>query len=75
MTPICKDLHWLPIQERINYKIIVTVYKCIDTLAPNYLSYILTTKKQGNRLRQLNTHSCAKVVGNPRTLEQIATEH
>ena len=24
-TPIHKDLHWLPIQERINYKIIVTV--------------------------------------------------
>ena len=25
ITPIRKDLHWLPIQERINYKIIVTV--------------------------------------------------
>ena len=36
ITPIRKDLHWLPIQERINYKIIVTVYKCIHRLAPNY---------------------------------------
>ena len=67
ITPIRKDLHWLPIQERINYKIIVTVYKCIHRLAPNYLSSILTTRD--NRLRQkqvcheLNTHSCAKVVG------------
>ena len=66
---IRKDLHWLPIQERINYKIIVTVYKCIHRLAPNYLSSILTTKTRDNRLRQkqvcheLNTHSCAKVVG------------
>ena len=59
---------WL-IQERINYKIIVTVYKCIHRLAPNYLSSILTTRTRDNRLRQkqvcheLNTHSCAKVVG------------
>ena len=44
ITPIRKDLHWLPIQERINYKIIVTVYKCIHRLAPNYLSSILTTR-------------------------------
>ena len=69
ITPIRKDLHWLPIQERINYKIIVTVYKCIHRLAPNYLSSILTTRTRDNRLRQkqvcheLNTHSCAKVVG------------
>ena len=69
ITPIRKDLHWLPIQERINYKIIVTVYKCIHRLAPNYLPSILTTRTRDNRLRQkqvcheLNTHSCAKVVG------------
>ena len=52
ITPIRKDLHWLPIQERINYKIIVTVYKCIHRLAPNYLSSILTTRTRDNRLRQ-----------------------
>ena len=69
ITPIRKDLHWLPIQERINYKIIVTVYKCIHRLAPNYLSSILTTRTRDNQLRQkqvcheLNTYSCAKVVG------------
>ena len=69
IAPIRKDLHWLPIQERINYKIIVTVYKCIHRLAPNYLSSILTTITRDNRLRlkqvcrELNTHSCAKVVG------------
>ena len=69
ITPIPKDLHWLPIRGRINYKIIVTVYKCIHRLAPKYLSSILTTRKRDNRLRQkhvcheLNTHSRAKLVG------------
>ena len=69
ITPIHKDLHWLSIQERIHYKIIMTVYKCIYRLATNYLSSILTTRTWVNRLRQkqvcheLNTHFCAKVVG------------
>ena len=69
ITPIRKDLHWLPIQERINYKINVTVYKCIHRLAPDYPSSILTTRTRDKRLRQkqvcheLNTHSCAKLVG------------
>ena len=85
ITPIRKDLHWLPIQKRINYKIIVTLYKCVHRLAPNYLSSILTTRTRDNRLRQkqvcheLSTHSCAKVVGKQafgtRAPEQNATEH
>ena len=40
LPSIRKDLHWLPIQERINSKIIMTVW--IHRLAPNYLLYILT---------------------------------
>ena len=52
ITPIHQDLDWLPIQERINYKIIVTVYKCIHRPAPTYLSSILTTRTRDNRLRQ-----------------------
>ena len=46
ITPIHKDLHW-PIHEK--KKIIVTVYKCIHRLAPNYLSSILTTRARDNR--------------------------
>ena len=69
IKPIRKDLHWLPIQERRNYEIIMTVYTCIHRISPNYLSSILTTRTRDNRLREkqvcheLNTHSCAKVVG------------
>ena len=31
------ELHWLPIRERINYKIIMWVFKCQHNLAPQYL--------------------------------------
>jgi len=38
ITPVLKDLHWLRIQERIQYKLCVIVFKCQHSLAPPYLS-------------------------------------
>ena len=38
ITPILMDLHWLRIQERIQYKLCVLVFKCKHSLAPAYLS-------------------------------------
>ena len=37
-------LHWLPIKERIDFKILCLIYKCINTLAPDYLSSLLKIK-------------------------------
>ena len=33
-----KTLHWLPIKQRIVFKIVVLVYKCLCGLAPKYVS-------------------------------------
>ena len=33
-----KDLHWLPISYRIQYKILLLVYKCLNGMGPDYLS-------------------------------------
>ena len=41
ITPVLIDLHWLPIQQRIKYKILVIVYKILHGLAPCYLSDII----------------------------------
>ena len=38
ITPILVDLHWLCIQERIQYKFCFLVFKCKHSLAPAYLS-------------------------------------
>ena len=35
------ELHWLPIKQRIDFKIIVLVYKCLHQSAPNYLAELL----------------------------------
>ena len=32
------SLHWLPVQQRIDYKLCVRVYKCLHQAAPIYLS-------------------------------------
>lgn len=37
ITHHLKDLHWLKITERIEFKVIVIIFKCRHNLAPNYL--------------------------------------
>jgi len=38
MTPVLRELHWLPVRQRIRFKTAVMVYKCIHDLAPLYLA-------------------------------------
>ena len=43
ITPALRDeLHWLPIQQRIQYKIALLVFKCLHGLSPVYLSAAYT---------------------------------
>ena len=37
MTPVLRDLHWLPVRQRITFKKAVLVYKCLHGMAPQYL--------------------------------------
>ena len=38
ITPVLKELHWLPVDRRIEYKILLYAYKALNGLAPEYLS-------------------------------------
>ena len=38
ITPMMRDLHWLPIQFRIKIKVLCLVYKALHGLVPAYLS-------------------------------------
>ena len=51
ITPLLKDLHWLPVSQRINYKMSVFVYKCINDIAPSYLSDALERYTPARNLR------------------------
>ena len=50
---MCKELHFLPIYYRINYKIALMVYKCLNNQAPEYLKNLISIKKinQSHNLR------------------------
>nr|XP_010777558.1 PREDICTED: uncharacterized protein LOC104952435 [Notothenia coriiceps] len=38
ITPILIQLHWLPVQSRINFKNLLLTYKALHNLAPSYLA-------------------------------------
>ena len=40
MTPVLRELHWLPVRRRIRFKttVMVSLHKCIHRLAPSYLA-------------------------------------
>jgi hypothetical protein len=42
ITPALKELHWLPIKQRICYKLCIIVHKCINNQSPDYLSELFT---------------------------------
>ena len=37
IMPVLRNLHWLPIRQRIIFKIATLMYRCLDGLAPSYL--------------------------------------
>ena len=41
ITPILKELHWLPVRFRIDFKILLLTFKILRGLAPKYLSDLI----------------------------------
>ena len=40
-----KQLHWLPVKQRIHFKILVLTYKCLQGQGPDYLMDLLQPNK------------------------------
>ena len=47
ITPVLRELHWLPIRRRIEYKILMLTFKCVHGIAPVYLMDLV--HKRGNK--------------------------
>ena len=41
IIPILKELHWIPVQQRIIFKILLITYKALNDLTPIYISNLL----------------------------------
>jgi len=58
VTPLLQARHWLPIEQRITFKLSVTMYKSVNGIAPSYLQeYViyLPSSIYSLRLRSADT--------------------
>jgi len=51
ITPTLKALHWLPVEKRIIFKILLMTYKTLNGLAPSYLTTLITRHHPTRKLR------------------------
>ena len=51
ITPVLINLHWLPIEHRVIFKLLLFTYKALHGLAPDYLANLLTFYKPVRTLR------------------------
>ncbi|KAJ0062036.1 hypothetical protein NL108_015017 [Boleophthalmus pectinirostris] len=42
ITPILAQLHWSPVKYRIDFKIVLFVFKSLNSLAPQHITDLLT---------------------------------
>lgn len=47
ISPVLKDLYWLPIKYRAIFKITLLVFKVLHGLAPSYLENVIRVKSEG----------------------------
>ena len=41
ISPVLKDLHWLPVKQRVDFKLLVLTYKALHCLAPVYITELI----------------------------------
>ena len=51
VTPLLRELHWLPVEMRIKFKACVLVYRCLEGTAPPYLSELIQPYSMPRMLR------------------------
>jgi len=58
--PLLRQLHWLPVRQRVDFKVIGMVFKSLTGQAPDYLAdeYRLVSDSDGRQLRSPNIPTC-----------------
>ena len=66
ITPVLEALHWLPIHQRIEFKLLLLVFKSLHDLAPQYLAELLIPHKPSRPLRSCDM----QLLVTPRTVSR-----
>ena len=51
ISPILRSLHWLPIPERIEFKLLLLTFKSLNDVAPPYMKELLGRYRPTRTLR------------------------
>ena len=54
-TPLLRELHWLKVPERVQFRLCVLVYRCLSGTAPSYLAESLRQSADVQQLRRLRS--------------------
>ena len=66
ITPVLKHLHWLPVSSRIQYKLLLLVFKTLNNNAPAYLEDLISRYVPSRPLRS-SSHNDITSARIPRT--------
>ena len=67
ITPILFHLHWLPVSEQINFKILLLTFKALHQQSPTYIQDLITRYLPSRSLRSPSTLSLNPVSFNLKT--------
>lgn len=56
ITPVLKELHWLPVNHRVEFKILVLTYKALHDQSPVYIRDMLEIYRPARNLRSKDTN-------------------
>ncbi len=58
ITPILYMLHWLPVEQQIHFKLLLTTFKVIHGQAPDYMRDLLKPIEEYRPSRSLTSDNC-----------------
>ncbi len=54
ITPVLVSLHWLPVEFRIEFKVLLMVFKALHGISPKYIAELLIPYQNSRNLRSSN---------------------
>ena len=72
IIPALKQLHWLPIRNRIQFRIMTRAYKTVHNAAPEYICALIELTRSKNSLRSINGTNVSEQQSHLKTCEDRA---
>ena len=62
ISPLLKDLHWLPIKARIDYKVALLCFKCLNNNAPAHIKDLFVPYTPARMLRLSSSNLLREII-------------